>query len=69
MTDGEVVDKFKSMAERYMSRNQMDRVVRSVFELEKLDDIGKLNRQMVFKRSKREEMKGAPSRIGHRKGR
>lgn len=69
MTDGEVVDKFKSMAERYMSRNQMDRVVRTVFELEKLDDIGKLNRQMVFKRSKREEMKGAPSRIGHRKGR
>jgi 2-methylcitrate dehydratase len=64
MTDGEVVDKFKSMAERYMRNNQMDRIVRTVFEMEELDDIGKLNCQMVFKRSKQEGFKGG---IGHSK--
>jgi 2-methylcitrate dehydratase len=53
MTDGEVVDKFKSMAERYMDKKRMDQVVRTVFELDSLDDIGKLNRLMVFRKSKR----------------
>jgi len=69
MTDGEVVEKFKGMAERYMSRTQMDRIVRTVFEAEKLDDIGKLNRQMVFKRSHRKDFRSGSSRTRRRKDR
>jgi len=48
MTDDEVVDKFQSMAARYMSRAQMDQVVSTVFALDELDDIGGLNDLMVF---------------------
>ena len=50
MTDAEVVDKFQSMASKYMSNDQMKRVVDSVFVLDELDDVGKLNRLMVFNR-------------------
>ena len=49
MTDEEVVDKFTSMASRYMSDEYVKQVIDTVFELEKLDDIGKLNRLMVFR--------------------
>ena len=49
MTDEEVVDKFTSMASRYMSDECVKQVIDTVFELDKLGDIGKLNRLMVFR--------------------
>ena len=51
MTDEEVVDKFKNMASRYMSEDHMDQVIDTVFDLDKLDDIEKFNRLMVFRNS------------------
>lgn len=48
MTDEEVVDKFQSMAARYMSNEQMDQVISTVFGLDQLNDIGRLNSLMVF---------------------
>jgi 2-methylcitrate dehydratase len=51
MTDEEIVEKFKSMASKYMGNDQMRQIIHTVFELDKLDDIGKLNRLVVFKRS------------------
>jgi hypothetical protein len=49
MTDEEIVDKFTSMASRYMSDEYVKQVIDTVFELDKLGDIGKLNRLMVFR--------------------
>jgi 2-methylcitrate dehydratase len=49
LSDQEIVDKFADMAAQYMSKRQIDRVVRAVFALDKLDDIRGLNRLMVFK--------------------
>jgi 2-methylcitrate dehydratase len=49
MTDGEIVDKFKSMAVRVMSEKQINKIVRTVFELDKLEDIQKLSRLMTFR--------------------
>ena len=49
MTDEEVVDKFKSMASRHMEEEHMDRLINTVFELDKLDDVGKLAELMTFK--------------------
>ena len=51
MTDEEVVDKFKSMASNHMSEDHVDQVIDTVFTLDKLDDIGKLNRVMAFRDS------------------
>ena len=51
MTDEEVVDKFKSMASKCMSEDHVDQVIDTVFTLDKLDDIGKLNRLMAFRDS------------------
>jgi 2-methylcitrate dehydratase len=48
MTDAEIMDKFQSMARRYMSVAQIEQVISTIFELDKLDDIGKLNRLMIF---------------------
>jgi 2-methylcitrate dehydratase len=48
MTDEEIVEKFKSMASRYMSDKKMDQIVDIVFALDKLEDVGKLNKVMVF---------------------
>jgi 2-methylcitrate dehydratase len=49
MTDEEVVVKFKSMAEKHMQKRQIENIINTVFAMEKLDDIGKLNRLMGFK--------------------
>jgi len=49
MTDEEIVEKFKSMASRYMSDKQIDQIVGVVFALDKLEDVEKLNRLMVFR--------------------
>jgi 2-methylcitrate dehydratase len=51
MTDEEIVEKFKSMAAQHMKTAQMDELVETIFKLDTLDDIGKLNRQMVFRRA------------------
>jgi len=48
MTDAEIMDKFKGMASKYMSEDHMKRLIDTVFELEKIDDIGRLNQLMVF---------------------
>lgn len=48
MTDREIVEKFKSMASRYMRDKQIDQIVDVVFALDKLEDVGMLNRLMVF---------------------
>jgi 2-methylcitrate dehydratase len=48
MTDEEIVEKFKSMACRYMSDEQIDQIIDVVFALDKLEDVGILNRLMVF---------------------
>ncbi len=49
MTDEEVVDKFTRMASRYMSDECVKQVIDTVFKLEKLGDIGKLYRLLVFR--------------------
>jgi 2-methylcitrate dehydratase len=51
MTDQEIIDKFKEMSEKHMHKRQIEKIVSTVFEMERLDDIGKLNRQMVFRKS------------------
>lgn len=48
MTDEEVVEKFQSMAARYMSQAQVDQVTSTVFGLDELDDIARLNSLMLF---------------------
>ncbi|MFC1669623.1 MmgE/PrpD family protein [Spirochaetota bacterium] len=49
MTDEQVADKFKNMAEKYMDDKQMDNLIETIFDLDKIDDVGKLNQLMVFK--------------------
>lgn len=49
MTDQELIDKFRDMASVFMSDEQMNQLIETVFELDKLDDVGKLNRLMIFK--------------------
>ena len=48
MTDLEVIAKFKDMASVSMTESQMNRLIESVFALDKLDDIGKLLKLMIF---------------------
>ena len=50
MTDEEIVEKFKSMAARHMKPARTEELIETVFNLDTLDDIGKLNRLMVFGR-------------------
>lgn len=51
MTDEEIIEKFKSMASKYMKAEQIREVIDTVFALDWLDDIGKLNRLLVFQES------------------
>jgi 2-methylcitrate dehydratase len=48
MTDQEVIEKFRDMASIHMSEDHMKRLIESVFEMDKLEDIGALLRLMVF---------------------
>lgn len=48
MTDEEIIQKFKSMASKYMSEKQMKQIIDTVFDLDKVDDVTKLNRLAVF---------------------
>ncbi len=49
MTDEEIVEKFKSMASKQMGEEQMSQIIDTILKLDRLDDIGKLNRLMVFR--------------------
>lgn len=51
MTDEEIVEKFRSLVSRYMNDDQMRQVIDTTFELDRLDDIVKLNELMVFRHS------------------
>ncbi len=48
MTDDEIVEKFRRMASKYMGETQMKKVIDTVFDLDRLDDIVELNRLMIF---------------------
>jgi 2-methylcitrate dehydratase len=48
MSDEELEDKFKSMAAKFMSTEQMERMIGTIYQLERLDNIGNLMRQLVF---------------------
>jgi len=49
MIDEEIADKFRSMAARYMSEPHISQVINTIFDLDKLDDIGELMKLMVFR--------------------
>jgi 2-methylcitrate dehydratase len=48
MTDEEIIDKFRSMASGYMKDDHMNQIIEAVFELENMDDVGKLTDLMRF---------------------
>jgi len=48
MTDDEIVAKFNRMASNHMGEGHVGKLIKTVFELESLDDIVKLNRMMAF---------------------
>jgi 2-methylcitrate dehydratase len=48
MSDQELEQKFKSMASRFMSRKQMERVIQITYQLDSLEDIGDLMEQLIF---------------------
>jgi hypothetical protein len=51
MTGQEIAEKFKSMASKFLTEEQMRQLIETVFDLDKLGDVAKLNRLMVFKRA------------------
>ncbi len=48
MRDEEIVQKFRGTASQYMTNRQMEQITEAVFELDRLDDIGKLNSLLVW---------------------
>ncbi|MBI2988437.1 MAG: MmgE/PrpD family protein [Deltaproteobacteria bacterium] len=48
MTDADVEEKFRSMAGKLMNEKQMRQIIDAVYNLEKLDDIGKLMKLLVL---------------------
>ena len=48
MTDADIEEKFRSMAGKYFSEKQMMQIIDTVYNLEKLDDIGDLAKLLVF---------------------
>jgi len=49
MTDEEIVGKFRDMAAKYMSEEEIIKIVGTVFKLDELDDIQKLTTLMTFR--------------------
>ncbi|MBI2986191.1 MAG: MmgE/PrpD family protein [Deltaproteobacteria bacterium] len=47
MTDADIEEKFRSMAGKFMDEKQMRQVIDTVYNLEKLDDIGELVKLLV----------------------
>ncbi|MBW1712092.1 MAG: MmgE/PrpD family protein [Deltaproteobacteria bacterium] len=50
MTDQEVVDKFRDMADRHMSRDRLDRLIETVMDLDRLAHVGRLMELMALPR-------------------
>jgi 2-methylcitrate dehydratase len=50
MTDEELEDKFRNMAEKFMTEGQIKKVIATIYEMDKLDDINKLMKTLVFKK-------------------
>lgn len=48
MSDQEVESKFRSMASRVMPRDQMERLIETVWKLDELNDVGEITALMVF---------------------
>ena len=48
MTDEEIVGKFQGMASKYMSDERMKQLIDAVYEMDELEDVGKLNELMAF---------------------
>jgi 2-methylcitrate dehydratase len=51
LSDVELEDKFRRMARRYMGKAQIDKLVGTLWNLEKLKSVGELTKLMVFPRS------------------
>ncbi len=49
LTDAELEDKFREMAEKYMTAERMRKIFTTVWNAEKLDDMRKLTALMIFK--------------------
>ena len=49
MTDAEIEDKFRSMACKLMDDAQTDKLMKAIYGLEQLDDIGRLMRLLKFR--------------------
>ena len=52
MTDQELEDKFRIMARKLMSETQIAEAIAAIYEMERLDDIGKLMEAVVFDKVK-----------------
>jgi 2-methylcitrate dehydratase len=50
MTDQELEDKFQNMAEKFMTQGQIKKAIDTIYEMDKLDDIGKLMKTTIFKK-------------------
>ena len=48
LTDQELEDKFRAMANRYMPEEQIKQIIDAIWNLERLDDMGSLMRLMIF---------------------
>jgi 2-methylcitrate dehydratase len=51
MTDQELEDKFRNMAEKYMTEGEIKKVIKTVYGLEKLHDIRKLMMSLIFNKN------------------
>jgi 2-methylcitrate dehydratase len=49
MTDQELENKFRDMAEKFMTKRQIKKAIATVYDMENLDDINELMRTVVFK--------------------
>jgi hypothetical protein len=54
MTDQDLEEKFHGMAEKFMTERRIKEVIATIYELEKLNDIGELMSKVVF-RSERQD--------------
>src|SRR5262249_11701426 len=48
LTDTELEDKFREMAVKYMHEQQIQQIFDTIWNVENLDDMGRLTRLMVF---------------------
>ncbi|MEM3112279.1 MAG: MmgE/PrpD family protein [Candidatus Anstonellales archaeon] len=51
MTDEEIIQKFKKMAQKVMGQSQMNQLIDTVFNLDRLENINELIRLMIFDHS------------------